>query len=192
EKGGAPAPVGLDGAAEDVAQSGADGDGHVEPGEDLAAFCGGVKIGKNGGGNGTVGGLANADEAARDEQSGVAGGQAGGAAGECPEDDADADQEPARESVSEEAEDGREDHVRKEEGGVEEAGHRLGNGMLGGIEGGADRVFDGSEDLAIDVVEQVDGQEYAEGEARGIPFHRAGMMAGGGDESNLGRGNSIR
>ena len=82
------------------------------------------------------------------------------ATGEAPEGDADADEHPAGVSVGQPAEDWGEEHVGDEEGEDEPA-----HGGAGDAEIDADGFLNGVEDGAIDVVEEIDGQEKDEGGA---------------------------
>ncbi len=50
-----------DGAADEVAECGADGDGYVEDGEDAVALVFGVEVGEEGGGEDAEAGFADAE-----------------------------------------------------------------------------------------------------------------------------------
>ena len=75
-EGHAPAVVFAEVATEGITDGGADGDGDIEPGEHLTAFGDGEEIGNDRGGGGTVGGFADPDEDAGDEEEGESGGEA--------------------------------------------------------------------------------------------------------------------
>ena len=182
-----------DGAAEHVAEGAADRDRHVEPRQDPATLFDGVEIRKDRRRHGPVCGLADADEAARQQEPEERRGQARGAAREAPEDDADPDERPPRVALGQPAEDRRADHVQHHEGHREHADEgELGpepevrtapalQGLEGGRLGAAaeeallDRRNHGREDLAIDVVEEVDQKQQDEGRPRAL--RRGGTTA---------------
>ena len=169
-------------AAQHVAQGAADGDRHVEPRQHLPALGHGVEIGDDRRGHRSVGGLADAHQAARQQENDKGVGQPAGAAGQAPEPDADGDEPPSRPPLAEPAEQRRGDHVGDEEGRGEQAGHGAGMEIvLAGMEQVvADLRLDGRQDLAVDIVEQVHReQQQQRGPGPGDPHTRpAGCRLG--------------
>ena len=104
--------------------------------------------------------FANADEAARQEEHDEADRQSRRSTRQTPDDHANADQQPARPLISPAPEEWRGQHVADQEGGGEGAELELQVRVVGREDGGIE--FDlrqyRREDLAIDVVEEVDGQ----------------------------------
>jgi hypothetical protein len=167
------------GAAEHVAQSAPDRDGHVEPGEDFSPDLHVVEVRQDRRRDRPVGRLADADEAARQEETAESRREAGSAAREAPGDDPDADQRPARIAFGEPAEDGRADHVKDHEGHRKDADERE-LGLESEVfpapflqsfeprrmrltrsseETSFDRRDDRREDLSIDEVEEIDEEK---------------------------------
>ena len=165
-EGGPPAEVTLEPPADAVPEGAPDRDRHIEPREDGAAPGDRVEIADDRRRRGSVAGLADAEQAARREQDEEAAGQAGGAAREAPERDAAADDDPAIMPVREPAKDRRREHVADEKRHPEPAG--LGVFQRIAVE---EFLLDGRddrrEDVAIEVAEEIDGQQQRDG-ARGF------------------------
>ena len=150
----APAPAGAELAAGQVAQGRADGNGQIEDGEDAVAVALGIEVGQHGGGEDAEGGLADADDRPGGCRGPVAVDPDGGQRGQAPENRAGDDQRLAREAVAEPAGERRGEHIEEEERGGQRA-HLL----VGGVEFALDQREFAGKDVAVDVVEQVEGDE---------------------------------
>ena len=119
----APAPVaarqvgGL--GADDVAEAAADGDGKVEEGEHLGAGVLDEHVADDGGRDGGVARLPDADHGAAEEERGVVLHEGSDDGKDGPKEDAERHDEFARVAVAGVAKDGREDHVAGHEGGLQ-------------------------------------------------------------------------
>ena len=163
---GAPSEVGVGVSAEDEAEGGADRDGGEEDREHAAAGAAGVVVGEEARGDGAVGGLADADEGAGEEEAPEADGEAAEGGRDAPDEDADGDEAGAGEAVAEGAEDPRRQHVDDDEGGEEAADLDVleSEAAVGGVllEG----LGQSGEDVPVEVVEEVDQRQDDEAAAR--------------------------
>jgi len=172
EEWGAPAVGGAELASRDIAEGRADGDGEVEDGQNAVSLALRVEVGEDGGGEDAEGGLADADDGVADEEGAVVVDPGGGEGGDAPEECAGDDEGLAAEVVAEPAGEGGGDHVNEEEGGGEQA-HLL----VSGVEVGLDERDFAGEDVAVNVIEQVEGDEQGEG-GRGGGDTGAGLRVG--------------
>ncbi len=172
-----------DPAAKHISKRAADGDGHVKPGKDAPAAANGIEVGEDRRRDGSIGGLADADEGARQEEQpkGVFRRDARAAAGEAPEDDADADENPAAHALGEPAEQ-RGDHGV----GEQEYRRRPAHLRLADAKCFFDFLFHRGEDLAINVVKQVDRQEQDHRPVRAAHRGVQGFVRGGFDGKSIG------
>ena len=166
KKGARQPQCGADLPAGQIAEGRANGNGHIKDGEDAVAFALGIEVGQHGGGEDAEGGLADADQGLADVEGPVAVNPDGGQRGQAPENRAGDDERLAREAVAEPAGERRGEHVEDEQRGGERA-HLL----VGGVELALDEREFAGKDVAVDVVEQVEGdeqQERAAGTMRGV------------------------
>ncbi len=153
-----PAEVLGDGAADEIAERRADRDGDVEEGEDAIAAGGGVEVGEHGGGEDAEGGLADAEGGVAEVEGGEGVDGCGEEVDAAPEEGGDDDHGFAGEAVAEPAGDRRGGHV----GDHEPEGERADLGV-GEVELAFDLLLNSGEDVAIDVVDEVEGGEEDEG-----------------------------
>ena len=158
DEGAAPAEVFADDAADEVAEGGADEDGDVEDGEDAVALVFGVEVGEDGGGEDAEAGFADAEGGVADVER-VVGVDAGGEEVDAaPEECGDDDHGLAGEAVAQVAGDGRGGHVGDHE--PEGEGSDV---LVGEVELAFDLLLDAGEDVAVDVVDEVECGEQDEG-----------------------------
>ena len=157
DEGGAPAEVGADETADEVAEGGSDGDGDVEDGEDAVALVLGVEVGEDSGGEDAEGGLADAEGGVAEIEriEGVDGG--GEEVDGGPEEGGGNDHGLAGKAVAEPSGDGRRSHVGDHEPEDEGAEFRIGD-----VELVLDLLLDAGEDVAVDVVYEVERGEEDE------------------------------
>ena len=141
-------------AASHVAEGGADGNRDVEDGEDAIAVALGIEVGDHCRRENAEGGFADADDGVAEVERPVAVDPRGAERGEAPEHGAGDDEGLAAIAVAEPAGERRGQHVDEEHGGGERA-HLL----AGGVEFILNQGEFAGEDVAVDVVEQVEGDE---------------------------------
>ena len=147
-----------DGTADKVAEGGADRDGYVEDGEDAVALAGRVEVGEEGGGEDAEGGFADAEGGVAEVERVVGMDKGGEKVNRAPEEGGDNDHGLAREAVAEPAGDRGGGHVGEHEPEGERADLRVGEVKLT-----FDLLLDAREDVAVDVVDEVERGEEDEG-----------------------------
>jgi len=157
DEGHAPAEVLAYGATDEVAERRSDGDGDVEDGEDAVALIFGVEVGKDRGGEDAEAGFADTERGVAEVERvvGVDGGGEEVDAG--PKEGGDDDHWLAGEAVAEPAGDRRGEHVGEHEPEGERAYL-----LVGDEEFVFDLLLDAGEDVAVDVVDEVEGSEKDE------------------------------
>jgi hypothetical protein len=160
DEGHAPAEVFTYGASDEIAEGCAYWDGHVEDGEDAVALVFGVEVREDGGGEDAETGFANAEGRVADVERVVGVDGRGEEVDAAPEKSGDDDHGLARETVAQPSGDGRREHVGEHEPESERAD--LG---VGDVELAFDLLLHTGQDVAVDVVDEVEGGE--EDESRG-------------------------
>ena len=167
EEGLTPSPHRSHLATSHVAESGTDGNRDVEDGEDTIAVALGIEVGDHCRRENAEGGFADADDGVTEVERPVAVDPRGAERGEAPEHGAGDDEGLAAIAIAEPAGERRGQHVDKEHGGGERA-HLL----AGGVEFILNQGKFAGEYVAVDVVEEVEGDEEDQrgegwGDARG-------------------------
>jgi hypothetical protein len=157
QEGGAPAEPGRDQAAGDQADGGAQHHAELEDAEDAGAQRGVEAVADEGAGRRRVGGLADADGGAGDEDLGEGRRQPGERGGDAPQPDAHGDEPLAQVAIGEIAERDRRHRVHDHEGGRQPADLRRGEAEPQVLV--LQERVEGADDVAIDVVQEVDQRE---------------------------------
>ena len=153
-KNGARHPRGGPLAAGKVAERRAHGNRQIKDGEDAIALAIGIEVGQHGGGKDAEGGLADADQSLADVEGPVAVNPDGGKRGQAPEHGAGNDKGLAAEAVAEPASERSGNHVEEEERGGQRA-----HLVVGGVELALDQRNFAGEDVAVNVVEQIEADQ---------------------------------
>ena len=124
------------------------------------------QVGENGGRGGTVSSFAHSDEYPGEKQDSKSRRQAGTGSGEAPEPHRQSDNYPARKTIREPTQRWRDEHVSNEERAAENAADRERVFVSRQKERGADGWFYGGQDLPIDVIKNVNGQQERDCDAR--------------------------
>ena len=161
-EGHAPAVAFAEDAAEEIAESSADGDGDVENAQDTVTIFFRIEVGEEGGGKDGEGGLTDADGSVADEQRVVAVNGGGEEGGSGPDEGSGDDEGFARETVAEPAGGGGDPHISEEECRGEEPGLRIVDMKFALDEG-----LDAGEHVAVNEVEEVESREEKERESGG-------------------------
>jgi hypothetical protein len=172
----APAELRVHEAAQDVAQRRADGDGGVEEREDAAAAILREVVGEQRRGDRRVGRLPDADGGAGGEEAEEAVREAAEHRRHAPDRDAEGDQPRPGALIAQRAEHRRGEHVDDHEAGHQEAGAGVGQLELGHL---AQALDERRDDVAVEVVEEVDEGEDQQPVAR-APSERSAGVGGGG------------
>ena len=146
------------GSADEVTESGADGNGHVEDGEDAVALIWLVKISQERRREDAEAGFADAEGGVPEVERVVGVGGGGEEVDAAPEEGGDDDHGFAGEAVAQPAGEGRGEHV-----GDHEPEGQGADVLVGEVELDFDLLLNAGEDVAVDVVDEVEGGEKDEG-----------------------------
>src|SRR6266545_2485487 len=124
------------------------------------------KVGQDRGRCGSVAALANSNTHASRKENSECRGKTGTAAGQAPQNHSRANDDPARESIGEQTENRRADHVSHEKRVAKQTGLSHGVYVVGCKETCANIRLERSQNLPVDVVKKIDGQEQKECGAR--------------------------
>ncbi len=171
----APSEIAIYEPAHDVSERRADGNRREEYREDAAALVAREVIGEEGGGDGAVRRLPDADHGSRREQPDVVARQPGKRGGDAPDPDAEAQQTGPRAFVAEGAEQRCGEHVHDEKAGHERAELAIRQTQFGMLHALGER----GDDPPIQVVEEIDQRQDSETET-GAACERSRARSGHG------------
>src|ERR1017187_1793325 len=170
----APAPEAAQYPARQVAEGRADGNGEGKDGEDAIAVALGIEVGQHSGGEDAEGRLAYAYERMADVEGPVVMNPRRAQRGQAPQDRAADNERLSAETISQPAGGGRSEHVKEQQRRGQRA-HLL----VGGVELPLNERYLAGQDVAVDVVEQVEADQQQQGPQGGADALAAGLGQGG-------------
>src|SRR5581483_7071432 len=158
EEGGAPAVLRSDSASQEEPECASHRDRDVKKREHASTLFPREKIADQGGGHRRKAGFADSNERPRDQQPRIRSGQTGKSCGPAPEHDPRRDKVPPLPTITENARDRRRHDVRQHEYGEDTPDLKVRQ-----VELALDQRRNRGDDVAIDVVEEVDAEENRRG-----------------------------